>query len=446
MEPYDLLLTGATVITCDATDRVIDDAAIGIAAGRIAWIGAAAALPPGTTARRRLDLRGHVIAPGYVNVHTHAILTMVRGVAEDMGFAPAYTPGVPHGHDVTPDEAVALSRLGALEAMLFGSTLVNDTYVHADLTIGAMAGLGLRVTSCGRIHDADFSLVGDGRWEHHRRIGEETLGAAVALAERWHGKADGRIGVQLAAHAPDTCSDAFLREIAATAQRMQLRVNTHLSQSRTENEQIRRRSNCTPSELLEEVGLLNDRLIAAHCIHVTDSDIARCGRARIHVAHIPKGNATGGTMAPTGRLRAAGAHLALGTDNMHADMTEVMRWALAVGRVQAGRVTDDWQPRHAIRMATIDGAHAMGLADSIGSLEPGKKADLVVFDFRRAHLVPCVNALGNLVHTGQGRDVEHVLVDGRIVVESGRATLVDQDAILRDAQVAATALWQRARG
>jgi 5-methylthioadenosine/S-adenosylhomocysteine deaminase len=97
-------------------------------------------------------------------------------------------------------------------------------------------------------------------------------------------------------------------------------------------------------------------------------------------------------------------------------------------------------------MATIDGAHAMGLADSIGSLEPGKKADLVVFDFRRAHLVPCVNALGNLVHTGQGRDVEHVLVDGRIVVESGRATLVDQDAILRDAQVAATALWQRARG
>lgn len=440
----DLLLKGATLVTCDAADRVIRGGAIGISDGRFAYVGPAAELAPDTVARRTLDLAGRVITPGLVNVHTHAILSMVRGVAEDLGFAPAYTPGIPHGHDVTPEEAIALSRLGALEALLFGSTLINDTYVHADVTTGAMAELGLRVWNCGRIHDADFSLIGDGRWEHQTAIGEKTLGEALALADLWHGKLDGRTGVQLAAHAPDTCSDDFLVQIRKAAESRGLRVNTHLSQSRTEVEQIRRRSNKTPAELLEDVGLLNDRLTAAHCIFVTDSDIARCGAAGINVAHIPKGNATGGTIAPIGKLRAAGARLALGTDNMHADLVEVMRWALAMGRVQEGRVSDAWQPADVLRAATMGGAHAMGLAEEIGSIEVGKRADLVAFDFRRPHLVPDVNPVGTLVHTGQGRDVELVLVDGRVVVEDGRPTLVKMETILAEAQHAADALWQRA--
>ncbi len=442
---FDLLLTGATVVTVDDRDTVVEDGAVGIVAGRIAWVGAAAALPPDTRATQRVALPGRVLTPGLVNVHTHAILTMVRGVAEDLGFAPAYTPGIPHGHDVTPDEAVALARLGAVEALLFGSTLLNDTYVHADLTLPAMADLGMRVYSCGRIHDADFSLIGDGRWEYHTEIGERTLGEALALAERWHGAYGGRTGVQLSAHAPDTCSDDLLRMIATESSRRGLRVNTHLVQSRKEVEQVMRRSGMTPPQLLEEVGLLNDRLLAAHCIWMDDTDIARCGRAGIHVAHIPKGNATGGTAAPTSKLRRAGARLTLGSDNMHADLVEVMRWALAIGRIQEDRVDDFWQPEDVLRMATRDGARAMGLADEVGSIEVGRKADLVAFDFRRPHLVPCIDPVGNLVHTAQGRDVEHVWVDGEQVVASGRPVKADLESILADAQAASTALWQRAR-
>ena len=283
---YDLCLERATLITCDAADRVIEDGAICITGNRLEYVGPRNAMPAAAVAKRTLDLAGRVITPGLVNVHTHAILSMVRGVAEDLGFAPAYTPGIPHGHDVTPEEAWALSRLGALEALLAGSTLINDTYVHADVTSGAMAALGLRVWNCGRIHDADFSLIGEGRWEHHTAIGEKTLGEALALADRWHGKENGRVGVQLAAHAPDTCSDDFLVEIRKAAESRGLRVNTHLAQSRTEIAQIRRRSNKTPAELLEDVGLLNERLTAAHCIFVTDTDITRCGRAGISIAHI----------------------------------------------------------------------------------------------------------------------------------------------------------------
>ena len=442
----DLLLTGATLLTADPRDPLIENALVGVSDGRFVLLEAASCDKPLPQARRVVHLAGRVITPGLVNIHTHAILTMVRGVAEDLGFAPAYTPGIPQGHMVTPDEAYAISRLGALEALLFGSTLINDTFVHADIITPAMAEVGLRVWSCGRIHDVDFSGVSTGRWEHKDGIGDATLGAALDLAARYHGKSNDRIGVQLAAHAPDTCSTPFLKRIGDAARANGLRVTTHLSQSKVEVARIRERDGKSPPELLDDVGLLTDTLLGVHCIHVSDSDIARMGRAGINVAHIAKGNATGATIAPTSKLRAAGAHLTLGTDNMHADMVEVMRWALAVGRIQEGSVTEDWQPSTVFQMATMAGARAMGLEDQIGSIAIGKRADLVVFDFRRPHLTPNINPLGNIVHVAQGRDVEMVVVDGDIVVEDGQPTKVDAEAIRREADVAIRSLWERVRG
>lgn len=441
-EEFDLVVRGGTALTADPARPQIDDAVIGIRDGRLAIVAAASEVGD-LSASRTIDASGFVITPGLINVHTHTILCMVRGVAEDMGFAPAYTPGVPHGHEVTPDEARALARLGAMEAMLFGSTLINDSYVHADVTLPAMAELGLRVFACGRIHDVDFSTVHRQVWEHKQAIGERTLSEAVSLAERWDGAFGGRAGVQLAAHAPDTCSRDLLKAIDTARRNLGLRVNIHLAQSRIEVERVRERDGMTTVELLDDVGLLDDRLLATHCLFLTDDDIVRVGRAGVTVNHIPKGNATGGTAAPTSRLRRTGARLALGTDNMHADMVEVMRWALAIGRLQEGAVTDFWQPEHVFRMATLDGARAMGLEHEIGSLEPGKKADLVGFDFRRAHLTPNVNPLGNLIHVAQGRDVDFVVVDGRVVVEGGRPTLVDEAEVRSEAARAASQLWGR---
>ncbi|MER0239990.1 amidohydrolase family protein [Fulvimarina sp. MAC8] len=441
----DLAICGATVLTGDPRRSMIENGTILLAGGRILEIADGEPDERRLAGVRRIDARGRVATPGFVNVHTHAILTMVRGVAEDMGFAPAYTKGVPHGHDVRPEEAIALGRLGALEALLFGSTLVNDTFVHQDLTLPAMAETGIRAWGCGRIHDVDFSRVHLGEWEHRPEIGRETLDLAIELHESFHGAADGRMGVQLSPHAPDTCSRDLLEEIARTSERLNCRVNTHLSQSRVEVDRIHEREGLSPPEFLEELGLLNERLIAAHCIHVSSEDIARIGRNGVHVAHIAKGNQTHGHTAPTGKLRNAGARLTLGTDNMHADMVETMRWALATGRLQKAGVDKDWQPETVFEAATMGGARAMGLDDEIGSLEPGKKADVVLFDYRRPHLTPCLNPLGNLVHTAQGRDVDMVFVDGRLVVDGGRAVLVDQDAVIADAQKAAEALWQRAR-
>ncbi len=150
-------------------------------------------------------------------------------------------------------------------------------------------------------------------------------------------------------------------------------------------------------------------------------------------------------MAPTHRLRQHGARIALGTDNMHADMVEVMRWALCNGRLQQNGITDDWQPQTVFGMATQAGASAMGLGSELGMLKVGFKADFVAFDFRRPHLTPCLNPLGNLVHTGQGRDVELVVVDGEIVVESGRPVKADVGEVCREAERAAQSVWKRCR-
>jgi 5-methylthioadenosine/S-adenosylhomocysteine deaminase len=249
-----------------------------------------------------------------------------------------------------------------------------------------------------------------------------------------------------APHAVDTCSKSYLRDVEIERRRLGLRVMTHVAQSRFEVEQVRRRDGQTPIEMLDDIGMLHDKLIAAHCIFMTDDDIRRAGAAKITVAHAPKVNLTGGCLPVTSRLRRAGARLSLATDNMHGDMVETMRWALVAGRLQEQAVTDFWSSQDVFHMATLGAAHSMGREHDLGSLQAGKKADVVIFDMRRAHLTPSFNPVGTLVHLAHGRDVRTVIVDGRVVVEDGRATLVDQDAILREGEAACRRLWQRVVG
>jgi 5-methylthioadenosine/S-adenosylhomocysteine deaminase len=207
---------------------------------------------------------------------------------------------------------------------------------------------------------------------------------------------------------------------------------------------VKTRTGKTPAAVFDDAGLLNERLLCGHCIYLDEADTARMARAGAHVVHIPKCNAASGRLAPTPKLAEAGLNITLATDTQHGDMVELMRWALATARVQVGAVNEAWQPEHVFAMATRNGAKALGLGDQLGTLEAGKKADFAVFDFRRPHLVPGVNPLGNLVHTAQGRDVAMVYVDGRCVAEYGRPTLVDADEVLRDAQKTLEKLWRKA--
>jgi 5-methylthioadenosine/S-adenosylhomocysteine deaminase len=444
-ESYDLLIRGGVLLTGEPGAEPISDAAIGIRGDRLAFVGRAKDVAHAQAARV-VDADGHLITPGFVNVHTHAVLSLARGMSEDKGWAPAYTPGVPHAYDIEEDEAAALARLAALEAMTFGSTLMNDMYIHAHVTLPAIAELGLRISSSAWIHDVDFPGVHNKVWNYDPAIGERTLRYAIDLADRWHGEFDGRATVMLAPHAIDTCSRAFLRDVEAERKRMGVRVMTHLAQSRIEADLVQKRDGMTPTEAAEDAGILHDHLIAAHCLIMTESDIQRAGKAGITVAHAPKVNLSGGFLPVTSQLRRAGARVALATDNMHGDMIETMRWALASGRLQEEAVNDFWQATDVFHMGTLGAATAIGREDDLGSLTVGKKADVVLFDFRRAHLTPAFNPIGTLVHTGQGRDVSMVIVDGRVVVEDGRATLVDEERVRSEGAAAAEKLWTRVTG
>jgi 5-methylthioadenosine/S-adenosylhomocysteine deaminase len=444
-EAFDILIRGCTALTADPANPVVENAAIGIRGDRLALIESAKDAQT-IAAKRVIDVRGHVATPGFVNVHTHAVLSLTRGVTEDAGFAPAYTPGVPHAYDIREDEAIALARVTALEAVSFGSTLINDTYIHAHATLPAVAELGIRISSSAWLHDVDFTRVHERQWKHEPSIGDRTLRYATDLYDRWNGAFDGRASVMLAPHAIDTCSRDFLREVDRERRQLGVRVMTHLAQSKVEFEQVRRRDGMTPTEAVDDAGLLDEGLIAAHCLVMTEADIARAGRAHITVAHAPKVNMTGGYLPVTSQLRRAGARIALATDNMHGDMVEVMRWALAAGRLQEGAVTDFWQPSDVFHMATLGAAKALGLDHQLGSLTLDKKADVVLFDFRRAHLTPALNPLGTLVHVAQGRDINMVIVDGRVVVEHGEPVLVDAQRIREDGTAAARRLWNRISG
>lgn len=436
----DLILTDATLVT--PGQAPIKRGWLAIGGTTILGLGPMETLPAFEGRVERLD--GRVLSPGFVNIHTHAVLSLMRGIAIDMGFAPAYTRGVPHGHEIDPDEAVALARLGALEALLAGSTAIVDSYVHGDRTLPAMCDLGMRVWACGRLHDVDFSRVHLSDWEHRAEIGALRMAELETLLHDLHGGFGGRASAIVIPHAPDTCSAALLRRAGEFARANGLKVSTHLSQSRLENDQIAKRDGCSPTALLERCGLLNADLIAAHCIHMTQDDIARFGAAGCTVAHVPKGNATGGAVADTPALRAAGANIALGTDNLTQDMAEQARWALANARVRLGRVAEDWQPEDAFEMATVNGAKALGADSRLGRLAPGHAADVVAWDFRRAHLTPLLDPLGTLVHDANGRDVQHVWIAGAQVVRDGAALFADAAAIRARAQTVAEGLWARA--
>jgi 5-methylthioadenosine/S-adenosylhomocysteine deaminase len=284
-------------------------------------------------------------------------------------------------------------------------------------------------------------------WISARSItGSGTTDRALGKTARFDGAFDGRASVMFAPHAIDTCSREFLRDVNTERRRLGVRVMTHLAQSYLEVEQVRKRDGMTPTEVVEDAGLLDEGLIAAHCAVMTESDIARAGQAGITVAHAPKVNLTGGYLPVTSKLRRAGANIALATDNMHGDMVETMRWALASGRLQEKAVNDFWSAPDVFNMATLGAARSLGRDHDLGSLTVGKKADVVLFDMRRAHLTPAFNPIGTLVHTGQGRDVAMVIVDGRVIVENGRPTLVDQEAIISEGAAAAKSLWTRVTG
>jgi 5-methylthioadenosine/S-adenosylhomocysteine deaminase len=438
-------LEGGIVVTLNPDNQILDGGVVVVCDDRIAYVGSREGLPAEYDDFAVYPMQGKVIFPGFVNIHTHVALSILRGIGDDMGVAPAYAPGIPQGVFLSPSEARILSLLGGLEALKFGTTCIADNYIYADQAASAFDELGLRAVVSERLHDADLFKVPHGVYEFNDKMGHDMLQRGVELAEKWHGQSNGRITCRLGPHAPDTCSTIYLHLIQTIAENMGLSLVTHVAQSQREIKEIKTRSGKSPVTYLEEIGLLGPQMIAGHCIYVSDEDIDILAQTRTHVSHQSGSNAKGGMMAPIKRMLDKGVNVGLGTDNMAGDMVEVMRLAVLVARMldqdQMALCAVD-----ALRMATINGAKALGMEQEIGTIEAEKKADLVVMGLQKSHLVPVVDPVANIVHNGLGSDVEMVVVDGQILIEDGEPKTINEQALLKEAQRVTRCLWDKMPG
>jgi 5-methylthioadenosine/S-adenosylhomocysteine deaminase len=444
----DKFIAGGIVVTMDKERRILEDGAVAIQGDRILDLGDTQSLKNQYRPQpsQILNGRGKVIFPGFINLHTHAGLSILRGVGDETVTFPSYTRSIPQGVMLSPEDMYVFSMLGGLEALKFGTTTIVDNYIYSLQNVRAFNDLGMRAVVSERIHDADLFKIPSGVYQFSQEIGEKRLEENLKLIEEWHTKGDGRVCCRLGPHAPDTCSETYLRKVRDVANRLKVGMVTHVAQGLYEGDVIRKRTGgLSPVRFLNEMGLLGKDLIAAHCIFVDDDDIEILANTGTHVTHQPEGNAKYGLMAPASKMKKAGINVGIGTDNMAADMIEAMRFAVCIGRVKeqsAGAI----RAMDALEMATINGARALGMEHEIGSIEVGKKADLVLIDYRKPHLIPLVDPVANLIHTGLGSDVDTVIVNGQTLVEQGRVMVVNESEIIRQAQHLAVLRWKEIAG
>jgi 5-methylthioadenosine/S-adenosylhomocysteine deaminase len=361
----NLLIRGATLVTVNARDEVMTEGDLAIAGAKIVGVGAA---PPGFVPDRVMDGRHRIVLPGLVNTHTHLSMTLMRNYADDLAFWPWLLQRVkPLEDHLVPEDVRIGARLGIAEMIRGGTTCFHDMYFHLDEVADEVASSGLRGRLCGALFDNSGQ-------------GDALLGAAVGLHERWHGKAEGRVTVGLGPHSPYLCSPGYLREILSEAERLQCGLHVHVAETEREVAESREKYGVTPVQLLADLGCFRVPVVAAHGIYVDAADRRLLREGGVTVAHNPGSNlklANG--IAPVQELLDDGVNVSLGTDgaasNNNLNMFEEMHLA-ALLQKWLRRDAEALPARQVLRMATINGARALGLDTEIGSLEVGKQADV----------------------------------------------------------------------
>ena len=440
----DLLITGGMVVTMDPGRRVIERGAVAVNHNRIVAVGTAEELEFLYTATRYMQASGRMILPGFVNLHSHTALAVIKGIAEDKGSASLYGLMMPVQHVMTEEDVYHMTILGMCELVRFGTTTVVENYHKMDAVAQAAERIGIRAFLSETIADADLLAVETQGYKFDSSRIDQGLKRSADFADRWHGKAEGRIRVQFSPHACDTCSPELLKAVGQEARRRGLGITMHVAQRTGEVAQVQKAHGCGSVELLERTGLLGPDLIAAHAIYLSDREIGLMASTQTAMSHNAAINSKRGRVAPAIDLLERGGVVGIGTDNMHSNITEAWKLAIAVARIRKNDGTK-LQPMEVLEMVTINGAKAVGLADQIGSLEPGKLADIVVVDMRKPHLYPLIHPIGAFVHNVLGSDIETVIIDGRVVVEAGEVLTQPVDVVLESAQRTAESVWKQLR-
>ena len=422
----NLLIKNATVVLPDGQTKTAN---IAVEGSKILAIGEA---PADFIAEQTIDAKDMLAIPGFVNAHTHASMTLLRSYADDMELMTWLND------HIWPVEAKMISNdiywgaaLAAVEMLESGTTTFADMYgPFMERVADVVTESGMR----GVLSRGIIGVAPDG---------EKKLEENISLYEDYNGAANGRIKVMFGPHAPYTCPPEFLKKVAAAAQRLGAEVHIHMNETKAEIEQITKQYGKRPFEYVEDTGLFESPTLAAHCVHLSDDEIAIIKKHNIRVAHNPGSNmklASG--IAPVPRLLKEGVTVALGTDgtssNNNLDMLQEVQLAALLHKV------NEYDPLavpafEALKMGTEYGAKAVGL-DGIGRIAPGAKADIVLVSMKGAAWVPRFNEVSLLVYSGSAADVDTVICDGKVLMQHRELKTLDEEKIKYEAQKCAERL------
>jgi 5-methylthioadenosine/S-adenosylhomocysteine deaminase len=385
-------------------------------------IAAVGTMPADFKAEKTIFGSGKMLIPGLINAHTHAYMTVFRNCADDLKFNDwLFGRILPLEDKLTPEDCYWGSLLGIMEMLSTGTTCYNDMYIFTDASARAATESGIRaVLSRG--------LVGD---DGDPKGGQRRLEEAFSELIEWQG--EDALSFMLAPHAPYTCGEQYQKAVAEHARQLGVGIHTHISESQAELDTVRTSYGCTPPELMDKTGLLTSRTTAAHCVYLTDSDIALLSARGVSVATNPVSNlklANG--VAPVPKMLKAGINVALGTDGAASNNSLNMFRDLGLLSVLHKGVTGDPQAvtaREAFEIATKNGAKALGLS-GVGEIRPGMKADLAVLDLDRPNIQPLNDPLAALCYSLNGSEVETVMVGGKILMENREFLTLDRDKVL----------------
>lgn len=432
------LITHGTVFTVDEQDTILEDGAVAIRDGRIVSVGTTRELLQRHADCRQLDATGMLVMPGLVNAHTHLGATILRGISDDVDGIQWMPLNWSVTRHVGKEELYLGSLLGIAEMIACGTTCFNDAYQDIVQTAKAVAETGIR---------AD---LGSGLTERNgSKDAQRLLDEAGAFVTDWHGKVNGRIRARLAPHALYTCSTEYILRARQLADDLQVGMHMHLAEAAAEMKLVKNKAGETSVQHLHALGILKSDFFIAHALTINEKDIRIIANVGAGIAHCPQslGKLGAYPFPAVDTWIKAGINVGIGTDgvssNNNLDLFEELRFASLTRKLFArdGRVL----PAHqVIRMATIMGARAMGLGEVIGSIEAGKKADIILLDIQKPHLTPFHNIPGLLAYSALGSDVDTVMVDGEVLMQKRQFTALNIREIMREVQAVFKSLLKKA--
>jgi 5-methylthioadenosine/S-adenosylhomocysteine deaminase len=431
----ELIITGGTVLSMRPGSAPVPDGAVAVRGSEIVAVATAAELFEQAPTATVLDAGGGLILPGFVNTHTHLAMTLMRGLADDLALKPWLEEHVwPAERKLMNSRTVVTgTRLAVAESLRAGVTCACDMYFFADTVGEAVAAMGMR----GVIAESllDFPTPA-------HPSPEASLGACRDVIARFTGHP--LIVPAVAPHAPYSVSPTHLVHAAELAEEHGVPLVTHLSETRWEVDTIRADKGVSPVAYLADLGVLSERTVAAHCVHVSEEALALLAEFNVGVASTPASNLKlGSGVAPLPQMLAHSIKVAFGTDGAASNNTlDLLRDAQLAALLYKGLSGDptSMPARTLVELLTIGGARELGLDDIIGTIEPGKRADIVCLSLDGAHSTPMFDPFSHVAYAARAADVRHVVVDGRVVVQDRQLVTADEAGIIADARAAAASL------